>query len=82
MEERYKQNQDDIFTENLQNQLLTKTISIIGCGGQGGYIAEFIARLGVKAIYLWDGDKYERSNLNRQIGCLENNIGEYKSSVI
>lgn len=82
IDERYIKNLDEIFSENLQNLLLTKTIAIIGCGAQGGYIAEFIARLGVKKILLWDGDIYIRSNLNRQIGCLENNIGDKKSNLI
>ncbi len=82
IDERYIKNLDEIFSENLQNLLLTKTIAIIGCGAQGGYIAEFIARLGVKKILLWDGDIFIRSNLNRQLGCLENNIGSKKSTFI
>lgn len=82
MEQRYIKNIDEIFSENLQNLLLTKTIAIIGCGAQGGYIGEFLARLGIKTIYLWDGDIIERSNLNRQIISLENNIGENKTLVL
>lgn len=79
MDSRYIKNLDATFSEELQNTLLSKKIAIIGCGGQGGYISEFVARLGVKQIYLWDGDIYTRSNLNRQICCLENNIGENKA---
>lgn len=82
MQERYKKNLDCIFTEELQNILLTKTVSIIGCGAQGEYIANFIARLGVKKIQLWDGDIFEESNLNRQLYCLENNIGKQKAIVV
>lgn len=82
MDSRYIKNITELFPEECQNELLTKTISIIGCGGQGGYIADFIARLGVQKILLWDGDCYERSNLNRQIGCLEKNIGENKALAI
>lgn len=79
MEQRYIKNIDEIFTEDLQNFLLTKTIAIIGCGAQGGYVGEFLARLGVKAIHLWDGDIIEWSNLNRQIISLQNNIGNNKT---
>ena len=43
------------------------TIGVIGCGGNGGYMAEFLARLGVKKLILFDGDKFELSNINRQI---------------
>ena len=76
---RYNKNFDEIFTENLQNELLTKKIAVIGCGGQGGYILEFLVRLGVKSILFWDGDTYENSNLNRQIGCTELTIGMNKA---
>lgn len=79
MDDRYTSNYDMIFSENLQNILLTKIISIIGCGGQGSYIAEFVTRLGINTLHLWDGDIYERSNLNRQNGSFENNIGENKA---
>lgn len=82
IKERYIKNIDSIFTEQLQESLLIKTIAVIGCGAQGGFIAEFLARLGVGKILLWDGDVYVRSNLNRQIGCFENNIGAKKSSII
>ena len=82
MEQRYTKNIDEIFSEELQQVLLTKIIAIIGCGAQGGYIGEFLARLGVKSILLWDGDIIERSNLNRQIISLENNIGENKTIVL
>ncbi|MBE6148324.1 MAG: ThiF family adenylyltransferase [Firmicutes bacterium] len=68
---RYKENIDEFnLTEKIQNQLLTKNIAVIGCGGQGGYTLEFLIRLGIKSIIFWDGDYFEESNLNRQIGCL------------
>lgn len=77
--ERYKRNIDTIFTSETQNNLLNKIIGVIGCGGQGGYICDFLARIGVKEILLWDGDQYDISNLNRQLGCFEYNIGKNKS---
>lgn len=82
MDQRYVRNIDEIFSENLQNLLLIKTFAIIGCGAQGGYIGEFLARLGVKEIHLWDGDIIERSNLNRQIISFQNNIGENKAQAL
>lgn len=79
---KYQKNIDEIFTENLQNQLLTKNIGVIGCGGQGGYILEYLIRLGVKSISFWDGDNYEKSNLNRQIECTELTIGKNKAKIL
>lgn len=78
--ERYKKNIDNVFiTTDTQNALLAKTIAVIGCGGQGGYILEFLTRLGVQTIYFWDGDTYNISNLNRQRGCLEKTLGKNKA---
>lgn len=79
MQTRYIKNIDTILTEDIQSLLLTKKIAVIGCGGQGSYLLDFLARLGVSEIYFWDGDNYEESNLNRQLGCTLNTIGENKA---
>ncbi|NYB74772.1 ThiF family adenylyltransferase [Sedimentibacter hydroxybenzoicus DSM 7310] len=63
-------------------KLLKSRVAIIGCGGVGGYIGELCARLGVGEILLFDGDVFEESNINRQIGCLEKNIGKHKAEII
>lgn len=65
--ERYKKNIGNFISEQLQNTLLTKTFLIIGCGGNGEYFADFLIRLGVKKIILFDKDNFEYSNINRQI---------------
>jgi tRNA A37 threonylcarbamoyladenosine dehydratase len=66
IKEQYIKNIDnDTFPEEVQNILSSKNIAIIGCGGQGGYIIDFLARLGVNSISFWDGDNYETTNLNR-----------------
>ena len=80
--ERYKKNIDDIFTIQTQQTLLTKNIAVIGCGGQGGYILEYLARLGVNSIVFWDGDIFSNSNLNRQNGCSEKTVGAKKVSIL
>jgi len=78
MQERYVKNLGTFIHKDNQLDLLTKKIAIIGCGGNGQYVAEFLARLGVQGLSIWDGDKFEVSNLNRQpmstedlIGCLK-----------
>lgn len=45
----------------------SKTVFIAGCGGLGGYLLEYLARLGVGKIRIADGDVFEPSNLNRQL---------------
>ena len=55
-----------------------KTVGIAGCGGLGGYIVEYLLRLGVKHLVVCDGDALEESNLDRQILCRHDNLGQKK----
>jgi len=64
-------------TEILQN----KTILIIGLGGVGGYTVESLARLGIKKLFLVDGDIVDITNINRQIIALHSTIGRPKVEV-
>ena len=57
-----------------------KRAVVIGCGGLGGYIAEFLVRLGLGHLTLIDGDVFAASNLNRQLNSLETNLGKSKVS--
>ena len=47
--------------------LRTKTVAVIGCGGLGGFLLEYLARIGVGCIRCVDGDVFDESNLNRQL---------------
>ncbi len=78
MEQRFIRNIPTI-TEAEQCALRTKSAVIVGCGGLGGYIAEFLARAGVGKLTLVDGDSFEESNLNRQLYALPENMGESKA---
>ena len=44
-----------------------KQVAVIGCGGLGGYLIEYLSRIGVGSIRCVDGDVFEESNLNRQL---------------
>lgn len=57
-------------------------VTVVGLGGVGGYAVEVLARSGVGALTLIDGDKVEESNLNRQIAALCKDIGRYKAEVL
>lgn len=54
-------------------------VMIFGLGGVGGYAAEALARMGVGKLTLVDKDKYEASNLNRQLGALTSTLGTSKA---
>ena len=53
-------------------------ILLIGLGGVGGYTFESLIRSGIKNITIIDKDKFDITNLNRQVLATFNSIGEYK----
>lgn len=77
---RYNRNIPSINEEDMKI-LKTKTVAILGLGGLGGYVAEHIARIGVKKIIAVDKDIFDETNLNRQILSNEKNIGRKKSDI-
>ena len=78
MSERYERNIGALTREE-QALLETKRAAIVGCGGLGCYSAEFLARLGVGRLTLFDGDVFSASNLNRQLYSLEANLDNNKA---
>lgn len=54
----------------------------VGLGGVGGLAAELVARLGVGAMTIVDGDAVELTNLNRQIPALTSTLGRPKAIVM
>lgn len=53
-------------------------VAVFGVGGVGSYTAEALARAGVGALTLIDGDTVAASNINRQLIALSCNIGQPK----
>ena len=64
------------------NMLAKRHLLVLGLGGVGGYVAEFLARCGAGKLTLVDGDKVALSNLNRQLPALRSTVGEYKAEVL
>ena len=54
----------------------------VGLGGVGGLAAELVARLGVGAMTIVDGDAVDETNLNRQIVALTSSVGRSKAIVM
>lgn len=78
--ERFKRNQNTI-TPDQQTLLSTKTATIVGCGGLGGFVIEELVRIGITKFILIDSDNYEVSNLNRQIYADSESIGSSKCQI-
>ena len=55
--------------------LRDKRVFLAGCGGLGGYLLEFLLRLGVGRITVCDGDRVDETNLNRQLLADRSTLG-------
>lgn len=75
--ERYKRN--CLLTDEEQAQLERSRVLIVGLGGLGGHVLDMLARMGVGRLTGADGDRFELSNLNRQLLCTEKRIGMNKA---
>jgi molybdopterin/thiamine biosynthesis adenylyltransferase len=73
--------QHGIINEEEQLKLKNSLITVVGCGGIGGAAAEMLVRMGVTKIKVVDHDRFETSNLNRQIMSNNSKIGLLKSKV-
>lgn len=76
--ERYCRNQDTLNSRE-QIRLLNSHVVVIGQGGLGGAVTEILARIGVGALTLVDGDVFEESNLNRQLLSTMEQLGKNKA---
>lgn len=77
---RYDRNHAALSLE--EGELLArKRIAVVGCGGLGGLTIEALARIGVGYLRVIDGDVFEESNLNRQLLCTEDKLGQKKAAV-
>ncbi len=63
-----------------QLRLLRATAAVVGCGGLGGWAIEGLARMGVGHLILVDSDTFEENNLNRQLLCTEETLGQNKTA--
>lgn len=74
---RYQRNYKALSVED-QARLGEATVAVVGCGGLGGNMIEEFARLGVGRLVLIDGDRFDETNLNRQLLATEKNLGQSK----
>ena len=80
MKEQHSRTAALIGEENLQ-KLQNARIIVFGLGGVGSYTVEALARAGVGALTLADGDTVALSNLNRQLYALHSTVGRLKTEV-
>lgn len=77
---RYSREELLIGPEGLE-KLRRARVAVFGVGGVGGYVVEALARSGIGALDLFDGDRVSLTNINRQIIALESTVGKLKVEV-
>ena len=69
------------FDENSFHKLQNKIITIIGIGGIGCPLAQYLISCGIKNLNIFDKDIVRKSNLNRQTLFTINDIGKKKINI-
>ena len=64
-----------------QKKIISSKVLIIGAGGLGSPVAEFLTRAGVGTIGVIDDDKVSLSNLHRQSLYNTSDIGKFKVNI-
>ncbi len=67
--------------EDKVEKLNNSSVIVFGLGGVGSYSVEALARSGIGKIGLVDSDKYEETNINRQLYALHSTVGMEKCEV-
>lgn len=64
-----------------QDIIKNTKIAVLGVGGLGGPLAEQLIRSGNENLVICDHDKFELSNMNRQI-CTDQDMGAFKVDIL
>ena len=64
-----------------QKKIITSKVLIVGVGGLGSPVAEFLSRAGIGSLGIIDDDKINLSNLHRQSLYNSSDIGKFKVKV-
>ncbi len=70
-----------IFGKAGQAQLAQAKVAVIGLGGIGSLVCEYLARLGVGEILVIDSDHLETTNLSRVVGATRDDARSHRAKV-
>lgn len=76
----YSHSHEHLLT--MWNNIIHSTVLIVGLGAVGSWVACNLAQSGVKTLLLMDPDTVEITNLHRQFGYTEKDIGRKKIDVL
>ena len=64
-----------------QKKILSSKVLVVGVGGLGSSVAEFLSRAGIGSLGIVDNDKISLSNLHRQSLYNTSDIGKFKVKI-
>ncbi|WP_330474645.1 ThiF family adenylyltransferase [Terrabacter sp. C0L_2] len=70
-----------LFGDAGQATFMAMRVAVVGLGGAGSLIVEYLARLGVGHLVLIDDDRVAKDNLNRLTGAALSDVGRPKTEV-
>lgn len=76
----YSESHDDLL--RMWTNISKSTVLIIGLGAVGSWVAVNLVQSGIRRIILMDADIVEATNLHRQFGYTENDIGCHKTDAL
>lgn len=71
-----------LFEKEGLEKLQNAHVLVVGLGGVGSFAAEFLARAGVGALTIVDGDVVDITNINRQLPALHSTVGQPKIDIV
>lgn len=80
MDERFSRTELMLGGEVLK-RLKDARVAVFGVGGVGGYVVEILARSGISHLALFDNDRVNITNINRQIIATTSSLEKYKIDV-
>jgi molybdopterin/thiamine biosynthesis adenylyltransferase len=67
-----------LLTWDEQKRLMESCVAVFGLGGLGGVIAQILTRSGIGKLKIVDNDRFEPTNLNRQIFSYKSTLNQLK----
>ncbi len=79
MSENWQERTALLLSSEQLDKLRKAHVLVVGLGGVGSYAAEALARSGIGALTIVDGDQVDITNINRQLIALHSTVGQEKT---
>lgn len=78
---RYLRNREGISLQD-QLKLAEAKVAVVGAGGLGGTVIQLLGRIGIGMLTVVDCDVFDETNLNRQVFCTGDWVGQPKALAV